>query len=412
MSNDSPLSYGDSQAQAQRNLTVTFLGPVFSGALFGVQVGQTGYYLLHSYRHDRIMIRSLVLSLLVTNLLHTALQFHIVYRFMVFGHQATYDMTDVLMPWYVHLPLVALVLRQTHQQASIILNAFELALVHIFYIHRVWLIGRHKIWTITLSIFVVFTFAQGLLFFVWSLRSLRSYSLMTSVLRIQTAISATFAITDICLTSSLLYLLIRSRTGSFSPNRLVKRLISYTISTGVLTSRGASVFHLAHPQRCSLGLTLTPALSSPCQIIKLPHTVISTCFWYLGSSLYATSLMASLNARESLRAECVADSEFPTAASATMPRFTTAYVDGGHGGAGSTTSITFARPPPTFVDAHSELEESAAPTGERVPEMTSEKRVEFVSAPEKIADAEMVVEALCMPDQSESDISVNGSWDP
>ncbi|KAI0649208.1 hypothetical protein C8Q79DRAFT_924527 [Trametes meyenii] len=97
------------------------------------------------------------------------------------------------------------------------------------------------------------------------------------------ALSAMSASTDVLLCSALFILLFKSRTGTAGANRLINKLMLYTIHTGVLTS----IF----------------AILSMIMVLVLPRTSLFVMFYYIGARLYSVSLLATLNGREGLRVE-------------------------------------------------------------------------------------------------------------
>ncbi|KAL7279126.1 hypothetical protein ACG7TL_006966 [Trametes sanguinea] len=128
------------------------------------------------------------------------------------------------------------------------------------------------------------------------------------------ALSTVTATTDVLLSATLVTLLVRSRTGSPSEsrgvgpgltvvpplprsNRLINKLLFYTINTGLMTSVCAVLSLImggVHPN--------SYRRDSP-QVLVSPATSIYVMFYYIGAHLYSVSLLATLNARAALRAQ-------------------------------------------------------------------------------------------------------------
>jgi len=95
-----------------------------------------------------------------------------------------------------------------------------------------------------------------------------------------TALGSTMA-EDVLLTICLSFLLIRSRTGSNRTNTLINTLVQYTVRNGLITST------------CAFLDVFLRAVS--------PNTLAYLPFFLLLSELYIATLLATLNARNSLR---------------------------------------------------------------------------------------------------------------
>ncbi|KAM5541029.1 hypothetical protein V8D89_005340 [Ganoderma adspersum] len=126
-------------------------------------------------------------------------------------------------------------------------------------------------------------------------------SILASIAHRETALCASLALTDVTTTTALVTLLLRSSNSGMKSQRLVKRLVYYTLATGVLTAVCAIV-----------GLITN---------LKFPATTISTTFYDLGVSLYACSFLSSLNARQSLRGKLMDTGNGFNTGGTTVPYF-------------------------------------------------------------------------------------------
>ncbi|TFK80232.1 hypothetical protein K466DRAFT_667768 [Polyporus arcularius HHB13444] len=252
-------------------------------ALFGVFSGQIAFYLRHSYRGDRLFLKCVVLVVLVLNTVRSVLLIYTVWVVFVTAHSQTYDRPDTL-PWSTLV--------------QVFLNAVAVLVIQMFYAHRIWKIRRSVRATLALSLLILGTFVAGVALAAYTVLATGVPALYVEVVNIEKSVNVLFAVTDTALTSTLLFVLIRS--GTDGPSPLVKRLAFYTLSTGVLTCLSALA-----------GIVLR---------FMCPHSLISTMLWYLAASLYSTSLMSSLNAREDLRTR-YSTSRFSASGTSTMPRF-------------------------------------------------------------------------------------------
>ncbi|PPQ75119.1 hypothetical protein CVT26_008297, partial [Gymnopilus dilepis] len=94
-------------------------------------------------------------------------------------------------------------------------------------------------------------------------------------------VNALAAAGDIVIAFSLCWLLHKSRTGFSKSNRIIDKLILFTVNTGLLTSL------------C--------AIASLTSIIVAGHTYLYIAFFFCIGRLYTNSLLVTLNAREMIR---------------------------------------------------------------------------------------------------------------
>ncbi|KAH0587161.1 hypothetical protein H2248_005970 [Termitomyces sp. 'cryptogamus'] len=89
------------------------------------------------------------------------------------------------------------------------------------------------------------------------------------------------ALGDGLIAGTLCYFLQRSRTGFKKSDTMISKLILFTVSTGVLTS--------------------ICAIASLISILVWPSTLIYAAFYFCLGRLYSNSVLATLNARQSIR---------------------------------------------------------------------------------------------------------------
>ncbi|KAI0730984.1 hypothetical protein C8Q76DRAFT_717042 [Earliella scabrosa] len=252
---------------------VGFIGMMLDGILYGVLCGQIGYYIRH-YTHDRMFLKGSVAAVLVCNTLHSAFYIASFYHNFIVSHNET----PTTLPWT--------------SLAQIVINAVSVLIVHCFYAFRIWTISRQRYLVIFLAALIASTIALGTAIFVRIVNA-SDVDVLQRIMNVQTALSATIVATDICLTVSFSICLVRSREGGAGRSyRLVKGLVFYTVSTGVLT--------------CVCALFALVAM------LAYPQSTISTMFYLVGANLYGSAFMANLNARESLRARWNDITDFAT----------------------------------------------------------------------------------------------------
>jgi len=155
-------------------------------------------------------------------------------------------------------------------------------MVEIFFAQRVWRISKNWHLTCLICILACLHFGLGVFFTVESFL-LKEYSRYTQLTWVTSTGLGGAAAADIIIAVSLVYFLLRSRTGFERTDSLITTLAIYAINTGLLTSI------------CATCAVITFA-------IMPTNFVWISFFWCLGK-LYCNSLLASLNSRRKLRAK-------------------------------------------------------------------------------------------------------------
>ncbi|RPD54867.1 hypothetical protein L226DRAFT_261810 [Lentinus tigrinus ALCF2SS1-7] len=240
------------------------IGTILGAILYGLTSHQTyRYYRL--YPTDPLILKLMVAVIWFLDTLHTALSMHVCYYYLV----THYFQPERLLSgvWSMRL--------------TIITTGLVIAITHVFFARRIFLIGNRNIYlmivmglllitetgfclTATIETFIAVTFAAYTERFTW----LIPCSLGTAV------------IIDSVTTSTLTYYLHKCRTGFRKTDSLIGTLIVYTINTGLLNGL------------LNLAAMLAAALS--------PKTLIYYGIDIASSKMYANSLLAVLNARRSL----------------------------------------------------------------------------------------------------------------
>jgi len=244
-----------------------FIGAIVTSALYGLTTLQTYFYFLY-YPKDTSGVKALVSVIWILDTLHVALMTHSVYYYLVtnYSNQSAIAVGH----WSLFV--------------SIALNVMIAFLVQCFFTKRIFQLSSMRLrWWITSITFVMvlghFCFGMETVVFCFIKREFRRLPEVNSFAATPFAIVT--VLSDIFIAAALCILLHGNRTSFRKTNSLITSLITYAINRCVLTSVIAIVevvvFSLA------------------------PHSL-----WWLGidfivGKLYANSLLATLNSRQSLR---------------------------------------------------------------------------------------------------------------
>ncbi|KAL1948182.1 hypothetical protein VTO73DRAFT_12257 [Trametes versicolor] len=195
---------------------------MLAAVLYGVTLHQVHrYYTL--YPRDFWWYRALVPSLLVLETAHTILNADTYYYYLVTSHGSVTRML------YYRLSL----------KLSIFVIGASLLLCQVFYASRIYLFGsrhfRHFAFTsVIFPLAVLFALAETAL----AVEAFSSSSILISVAN-SWMISATYGsavAVDTLITGTMIYILLRSRTGFSKTDNTVKALILYSVNTGLVIS--------------------------------------------------------------------------------------------------------------------------------------------------------------------------------
>ncbi|KAI0635848.1 hypothetical protein C8Q77DRAFT_1099950 [Trametes polyzona] len=242
---------------------VIFVGFLATGCLFGVTTAQTVWYFRH-YPNDRRVLRLLVVTIWLLDAVHLGLYLVTMFIYLVYKKGAYFGQEPL--PWT--------------SNAQLLCNAFAIALIQSFYASRIWTLSRRKLLLVVMSLFIAATWVCSVVLFLKSILT-DTVADYVSLVPFDIALSAMSASTDVLLCSALVILLASARTGTVGANRLINKLMLYTVHTGLLTSVNATL--------------------SLIFVITLPRSSIFVMFYYIGARLYSVSLLGTLNARARLR---------------------------------------------------------------------------------------------------------------
>ncbi|KAJ6566476.1 hypothetical protein B0H19DRAFT_1137918 [Mycena capillaripes] len=240
------------------------LGVILSAVLYGISLLQSLFYFTR-YGRDPAYIKALVASTICLDTLHLVLVIHTVYYYLI----SNYYKHDALqsMIWSVSLEALP--------------TGVTAGLVQSFYAYRVWRMSKRNLFLTGLILaLVVATGACGTAWVVLALQA-DTYQRLLRISPLTISINALSTAADVIITSTLCFMLYRTRPTSLRTETMVNRLILFTINTGLLTSL------------C--------AVASLISLIVSPSTLIYASFYFCIGRLYSNALLASLNARDVIR---------------------------------------------------------------------------------------------------------------
>lgn len=246
------------------------LGPMLIGLLlatflFGVECVQV-YMYFRDFPKDPNYLKFVVTTVWVTDLAHQGCTMHSAYWLLIqnFGNP---NLMISPVPLTFVLP--------------ILLSAIIVLLVQGFFAHRLWK-STNK--TILCSIFGAMVLARFIVtsFISGSAVNLQSFTQFLREFKpLITAAWVSGAGVDILMSASLCYDLHTRRSGFARTSRLIDRLIVWCVATGLLTSIYALIIAIC--------------------FLTMPNYLIWEALYIALSRFFANTLLASLNARKSIR---------------------------------------------------------------------------------------------------------------
>jgi len=257
-------------------LGAAFLGCLAAAILYGVTSVQTFMYFQGHSSQDGRLFKSAIFWLWVVDTIHIAFTTHGMYYYLV----TSFGMFEVLLA-----PTWSLL-------AGVYLTNISDIIVRCFFAMRVYLLcGRSRpilrvVLPVIIILFALVVFITGNAFaskgFV-----LKTFAKLNGVSFFLYTSFAAAVVADTLVAISLCTLLFNSRTGIKRTDSVVKVMMAFIINTGLLTSV------------CAMGCLVTYAI--------WPQKFIFMGLYFALSKLYVNSLLASLNARASLRKRDQAD---------------------------------------------------------------------------------------------------------
>lgn len=247
------------------SLGAGFLGNVSAAILYGITCVQTYLYFKRS-QDDPFYLKASVSVLWVLDSLHLALITYSIY---------TYAVTNFGNPLILETPNRSVL-------AHVMVTGLSDVIVRGLYCQRVWrLSDRNKFVALAIIITSLVVFVGSLAFPIRAFTISTFIGLETISWVLYTSFAAGAA-ADFIIAGSLCFLLYRRRTGfSRRTDSILAKLMIYAVNTGALTSF------------CALACLATYA--------TMPDNFIFLAIYFTLPKLLLNSLLATLNARKSLR---------------------------------------------------------------------------------------------------------------
>jgi len=245
---------------------VFLVGVVISATLYGVTCVQTWYY-FSRYSSDPWYIRLLVAAVLVSDSVHQALITHTVYTYLVTDFGVYGDLTKLVWSLIV----------------EVLFNGLTALLVQCFLAMRVYRLSNKSIIATAAVMSLVIGEFVLVVIYVAKAINLTTFVQLTELKPLSMSVNAVAAAGDVLIAAFLCTLLQQSRTGFRKSDTMISKLILFSINTGLLTS--------------------VCAVMSLISITVWPNTFIYIAFYFCLGRLYCNSLLATLNARKSLRGD-------------------------------------------------------------------------------------------------------------
>ncbi|KIY61377.1 hypothetical protein CYLTODRAFT_333793, partial [Cylindrobasidium torrendii FP15055 ss-10] len=254
-------------------LGAALIGVIVAALLHGISCGQAFYYYTHvgEYKGSRdrwFGVKGVVLAVILFDTMHQALISHTVYYYVItsYGNPASLQFTT----WSVSLLL------------EVLFNGFTALLVQSFLALRVYRLSEKSLpLTVLVGALVLTEFGCVTAFAIIGLSNPLTFAFLATLQKLSVAVNALAAAGDVSITLSLVWLLRSKSRGFRRSEKMVNTLISYTVSTGLLTAA------------C--------AVASLVSIVLRPDAFIYIAFFFCLGRLYSNSLLATLNSRRGIR---------------------------------------------------------------------------------------------------------------
>ncbi|KAJ3502568.1 hypothetical protein NLJ89_g8830 [Agrocybe chaxingu] len=240
------------------------IGVYLSCIFYGLTLLQTYQYFHRYWARDKMYLYVLVTVLTVLDTVATVANMYSMWHYLIENYGD--PVTILPVHWTISLSLAATL-------------GIEF-LVKSFYGYRLWICGAlNGIHTI---LFALVTVGVGIAYIYLIAKNGSLFYLPKITHLVVTALVFSLG-ADILIASSITFLLMKGRNNTSQTDDILRKLITYTINTGLLTVI------------CTLmTLILAQAYS---------HTFYDTIFYFPLSKCYVNSALAFLNTRDSLRAD-------------------------------------------------------------------------------------------------------------
>ncbi|KZP09186.1 hypothetical protein FIBSPDRAFT_1039991 [Athelia psychrophila] len=248
------------------------IGITICQALYGMTLAQTGFYFLN-YPRDSIYTKALILGLFFFDTFHISLLGYVLWGALLEERALTINLRlDV--PWQLLI--------------SSAITYSVTFVVQVFFLTRVWKVfDRPRLLVSVIASFALVALGAGMTFVIHNLIESATQDKMSNMSGML-ALSGSL-VCDVTISASLLFYFQRSRGGLKSTDDILYKLTMLTANTGLLNSI-VSVVALAVYQSGGNSFKAFPS-----------H--------FIQSKLHVNCLLATLNARASIQASDIGESE-------------------------------------------------------------------------------------------------------
>ncbi|OSD03283.1 hypothetical protein PYCCODRAFT_1434700 [Trametes coccinea BRFM310] len=241
-----------------------YIGAVLGACMYGVTTLQT-YTYFGRCSADNMYLKSMVFLLWIVDTVHAALVTRSMYTYLVT------DITNVLA---VFRPIWSLL------PATVVLTAFNNFLVRGILCYRIWhFSGRNRYLAFAIALSVLVTCGSTIAYAILTAHIASWFDLYKLAWLFITSFSWSI-VADLLITAALCVLLIRKRTGFERSDNILRKLVIYSVNTGLLTSLCALV--------CLVTYT------------TMPDNFIFMACYCVYPKLILNCLLATLNGRSGL----------------------------------------------------------------------------------------------------------------
>ncbi|KAJ7355739.1 hypothetical protein DFH08DRAFT_853411 [Mycena albidolilacea] len=246
-----------------KTLGVGFIGVVVAAALHGVSCVQAWWYYTH--QNDRWPLKTLVAAVMTFDTVHQALISHTVYTYLITNYNNGAELGQIVWSLLV----------------EVLFNGLTALLVQSFLTLRIWRLSNGNIWLTGIALLLVMSEFGCVLAYVAISLHLHTFVELAELKALSVTVNALAAAGDVFIAGTLTWLLHRSRTGFHRSDTMIRKLTIFAVNTGAVTSI------------CAIGSLVSICVAG--------NTFIYILFFFCMGRLYCNSLLATLNARKSIR---------------------------------------------------------------------------------------------------------------
>lgn len=246
------------------SIGIVEVGILFSSVLYGIATVQAFLYTERNFK-DPLYLKTMVGLVWVFETMHTIFIWVLLYGLTVTNYGNSSAINDT--PWSL--------------AAALPLTSLLGSIVQVFFANRVRVLSGRLIIPIIAWCGAVLRIGFGI---TLGVVFINSHSIPNFFANFQWLVTTQFVLSaavDVLNTVSLCFYLLRRRTDFKSTQRMVDKLVMYTIETGLITSM------------CAVAIVILS--------LVIPHTMVDIAIFMFYPKLFSNSFFTALNARTALR---------------------------------------------------------------------------------------------------------------